>query len=293
MSIDWGNLKEAPSAQAQADAQSNTQQPSPAQQAYATQLANIENEYGLGSIGNAQAEDQYAQDIIAMQQAGRSDPGGNIVMPPGVSGNDFMTLLSTMDNFASSAGYQYYPTASQINSLLRQGASQWNQQQVFQWLGNAEGVSSKMPWASAGMTHTQYDNAQTSLQDTMAQYTGDPNMYGELVSEALQKFGSNSGEAGTWITSQLLNNKKYSENAKTPWLQFGDTYQSWKQYKLQNKQTAVGIYNASGNVTDAQYAQMRAAGYQSRSAETGGAFNMGQQSQPSSLVTSAARSSAR
>lgn len=191
---------------------------------------------------------QYEGDLFKMTTAGRPNEG-QLILPPGVGAGEFANLETNLDLFAASAGYRYYPTAGQITQMLQQGLGTADQQQVFQWLSKVNGVTNAMPWAATGQTKTQYDNQKDTLEAQMAEYTGDPSMYGELLQQAMSRGSS----ASSWLTTQLTTNTKYTKNDKTPWLQYGMTYQSFKQQAAQQAGKIRSIYGT--NATLAQQAE--------------------------------------
>jgi len=224
-----------------------------------------ETQYLLGSGLSSQEQQTYEEDLLNMETAGRQNEG-QIILPPGVGSGEFANLESSVEQFAASAGWRYYPTAGQITQMLQQGLGTAGQQDVFRWLANVNGVAGKMPWAAAGLTQTQYDNQKDTLQAQMAEYTGDPSMYGELLQQALSRGSS----ASSWLTTQLTTNPKYTKNAKTPWLQYGMTYQSFKQ---QAAESAGKIRSAFGaNATLEQQAQFLGAPVQPSSQASGSAI---------------------
>lgn len=234
---------------------------------------------------NQQEIQQYEQDIFNMSTAGRPNDG-QLILPPGVGAGEFATLESNLEQFAASAGWRYYPTSSQVTQMLQQGLGTADQQQVFQWLSKVNGVAAAMPWAATGQTKTQYDNQKDTLQAQLAEYTGDPSMYGELVQQAM----SHGSSASSWLTTQLTTNTAYTKNAKTPWLQYGMTYSSFKQQAAQSAGKIRSIYGA--NATLAQQAEALGAPKEYSSGAAGSAVTTPSTSS-GPLVTPGGRSSVR
>lgn len=226
---------------------------------------------------------KHATGLFYMQTAGRPDVG-SLIFPQGIGGGDFAALESAADAFAASAGWRYYPTSQQFSQMMAAGINGTDKTQVFQWLSRANGVSAKMPWAASGQTKEQWDAQHVELQATMAQYTGDPNTYSELISQAM----SHGSGAGAWLQTQLTTNKSYTQNAKTPWLQYGLTAQEFKNQAAQHKQEIKNKYG--GEATTAQQAEFIGVPPQPR-AQAGSAVNIPSSQGP--LVQPSGQSSIR
>jgi len=249
-------------------------------------LTAAQSQYVFGTGQLTQQEIQTTEeDLFNMVTAGRQNEG-QIILPPGVGAGEFANLESNMEQFAASAGWRYYPTAGQITKMLQQGLGTADQQSVFQWLSKVNGVSKSMPWASSGLTKTQYDNQKDTLQAQIAEYTGDPAMYGELVQQAL----SHGTSGSSWLTTQLTTNTKYTKNAKTPWLQYGMTYSSFKQQTAAKAGEIRSIYGT--NATLEQQAQAIGAPKGYTSGASGSAITTSAAS-TGPLVTPGGRSSVR
>lgn len=181
---------------------------------------------------DAQKYGEYLQQGIDAMQAGAQGDFGITSLPPGTSWADFFNLESSVQQFEASAGSRYTPTSTMMREMLAEGLYNQPSSSIFRWLAAREGVAKTLPWAAAGMTAQGYEDAKSNLEATMADFTGDPNMYSELISQALQMHGT-QGES--WLRTQLTTNEKYTKNAKTPWLQLGKTYQQWQQDKMSHK----------------------------------------------------------
>ena len=220
-----------------------------------------------------QTQQAYETDLIDMATAGGT-PQGTIELPPGVGAAEFAQLQSTLDTFAASAGFRYFPTGNQINALLGQVAgghlNLGDQQAVFQYLAKSQGVAAAMPWAAAGLTKGAYNNQKDSLQQQMAEYTGDPAMYGDLLQQAL----THGSSASSWMQTQLTTNAAYSKNGKTPWLQYNMTAQQFKQQAAQDKQLIASHFGGNASLT--QQAEFLGTGLadQHRSSSGGGAISL-------------------
>lgn len=221
------------------------------QQQYGTPQVNPLTPYAnevarkYGDYLDQQTQVNYTGDLFNMATAGRPD-SSTLVFPNGYGGGDFAGLESAADAFAAQAGWRYYPTATQFSQMMSAGitGNSQNPQQVFQWLSNVNGISGKMPWLSSGLTQTQYQDTRTRAQGMMAQYTGNPNMYSELISQAM----AHGTAADSWLQTQLTTNEKYTKNAQTPWLQYGLTAQQFKNQTAQNRQEITNKYGANATV---------------------------------------------
>lgn len=244
-----------------------------------TDIANTMSGLGVEQWGGVGP--QYAQDVLQMEAAGRTNVG-RITLPPGVGPQDFLTLLSDGEAFAASAGWRYAPTAQMYDQMMQQGLFTADQSAVFQWLARVNGVSDKMPWAAAGLTHTQYNTQKESIADVIGEYAGDRNAFSDLQQQAISNRWSSQH-----VIQELTNNPKYSQTS--PWLKFGMTFQSFKDYKRQNK--ALAAQQFGPNVSDTQFAQMYEEAAQSRR-ESGSAISV-QQGGSNALVSRGAQSQVR
>src|SRR5580700_5712652 len=186
--------------------------------------------YGLAPTTDAQ------QFETEEEEAGAARGGGNPLAGfklPAWAAGDFWAVYSMAETFASNTGWKYLPTPQMILGIIGAGA-QSNPQAVFQYFAKQMKIPATMPWAAYGLNSQQYNQATSNLADSLYSLTGTADFSSAGLAGIYQTALFNG-----WTAQHLQNYIQQNKtlNAKYGYLQYGQNYQQFQNYKIQNADT--------------------------------------------------------
>ena len=220
--------------------------------------------YGMAPTTQAQQFITEEQEAAAARGQSSTQLWAGFKLPPGDAG-DFWQVYSMAETFAANTGWKYLPTPQMILQLIKGG--NYDPQAVFSWMAVRMKIPPTMPWASLGMSSTQYKQATSNLGDSLYSLTGQSSFSAAGISNSVVQNALFNG----WTAQHLQNyiQQNPSLNAKYGYLQYGQNYQQFQNYKIQN---ADALRSRFGHqFTDAQAIQQLAAPTTAFHAQ-GGAF---------------------
>lgn len=154
---------------------------------------------------------------------------------PAKDAGDFWQLYSLAETFASNTGWKYLPSPKQLLAAINAGMATANQLSVFQYFAKQSGVNEqKMPWAGLGMSATQYAQSTANMGDTLYSLTGKSTFedagLGAIADTAMFQ---------NWTSQQIQDyiQKNPTLNKQYGYLQYGQNYTQFQNYKVQNAQS--------------------------------------------------------
>lgn len=194
---------------------------------------------------------QEGQFLADEQDAGRANPsGGNpfqgFHLGKGDSVKDFFALVTLAETFAQNTGWQYFPSARQLQFALEHGFASMDTRAVFHWMAGLSGNPDRFPWANAGMSQTQWQQAGRTLDETVNELTGVDGWDAAGLDPALKAQALANNWGSTELQAHLV--KDPNVMAKYGWLKHEMNYQSFQQYKTTNADQLRERYGT--NVTD-------------------------------------------
>jgi hypothetical protein len=193
-----------------------------------------------------QATAFYGDEFDMMLATGRSGLFKGFYLPEQDSRHDFFALVSSSEQFAAITGQRYYPTPVQLQWGVEHGILSQGDDAVYSWLAGIAGIADAMPWAALGMNRTTYDQTQNNYRDIVEELTGSR----AGADDALVRQATHERWSTTRFRQHLLDDATFQE--KNPHTKWGFTYQSFQQYKRENRQ-AVEQRFGTGAATDANY----------------------------------------
>lgn len=194
--------------------------------------------------------------------SGKSGLFKGFYLPSGDSHIDFYALVSWADQFAAITGNKYYPTPEQLQWGVEHGVVGEGQDAAFRWFSMLAGTTEKMPWAATGMTQQAWNDKQQSYADIVQELAGDRGAAGPTVQQAMRERWSQQRFRET-----LLNDPNFTGGRG--YLKWGYTYDTWQQYKRENRQQTIQRFGPGSDQGDANYLKMLEQPLQSVSASGG------------------------
>lgn len=165
--------------------------------------------------------------------------------------HDFMALVSAAEKFAAVVGWKYFPPASTLKTMAQTTPTGgWDTTQINAMLFNTlpQNVQQQFPGAKYGQSQTQFLQTTATYADTMESYTGQRTVDPALLDQAVRE-----GWSTTQFQNYMVNNAGLQQ--QYGWLKYGQTFQQWKDYKLQQKQEITSRYGADAVNQDIFYLQ--------------------------------------
>ncbi len=202
-----------------------------------------------GSPQMAQWAQQFLTDELDAQKEG--DWYGATLdgfkMPANVGTADWMAVLGLGEKWASLTGYKYMPTGTMLLNLYNNHITDQQQANDFFWGKLSTPLQQQYANARVGMSHTDYQSALSSYQDSLEKLTGNRDaQYGLDVAQAVHDHWS------TQRFDQAIRTN-YSANSQYAYLnpKYGTfDYNTWQQHKLDSRNE---IQNRYGSTSDASY----------------------------------------
>lgn len=201
--------------------------------------------FGIPTPGLSGAEQFFAEEALGAEARGGKyqNPFAGFKLPKQFAG-DFWSFYAMAEQFAANTGFRNLLTPKQLLQGLESGIYLKGQNAVFQWMSTVTGAGKTMPWAPTGMNATQYQQASTNLDETIAEMTGASGWaalgLSQTMKDQILENGWTTNTAA--LTTQLL--KQPGVQSKYGWLQFGMTYRDFQNYQTQNHQALTQRYGA-------------------------------------------------
>ena len=185
--------------------------------------------YGMAPTSQAQ------QFITEEQEAGAARGQGNPLsgwkLPPSMAG-DFWAVYSMAETFAANTGWKFLPTPQMVEDVIRAGQVN-NPQAAFTFFASAMSTTQRaaMPWASLGMSSTQYNQASANLGDSLYALTG-KSTFAEAGLGNLEQTALFNGWTQQHIQNYIQQNPAL--NSKYGYLGYGYNFNTYSAYKTTN-----------------------------------------------------------
>lgn len=204
---------------------------------------------GMNLPLTSQTSDFLVNEEDMAAASGKSGLFKGFFLPSGDSHIDFYALVSWADQFAAITGNKYYPTPEQLQWGVEHGVVSGGQDAAYRWFAGLANVTDKMPWAAQGMTQQAWSDKQQSYADIVQELAGDRGAADSIVQQAMQ---------GRWsqqrFRESLLNDPNFT--ASRGYLKWGYTYDTWQQYKRENRQQTIQRFGPGSDQSDANYLKM-------------------------------------
>ena len=189
--------------------------------------------YGIPDTTQGEQFEQEEQAAWAAQ-GNTGNPFAGWTLPPSEAG-DFWQLYTQAEAFASNTGWQYLPTPTQLTNMIANGMATANSQQVMQYFASLmpQSAQAAMPYASLGMSATQYAQSQENLGDTLYGLTGQSD-FGAAGLGAIEQTALYQNWTSQQLSDYIQQNPALA--SKYGYLAEGYTYQTFQTYKQQNAQ---------------------------------------------------------
>lgn len=165
--------------------------------------------------------------------------------------HDFMALVKQAEAFAAVVGWQYFPPASTLVAMAKATpAGGWDAMQMNAMFYKALPPNAQQwfPGAKYGQSSLQYMQSMNVYRDTVETYTGQRQFDQNILDQAIRE-----GWSTTQFQSYMTNNA--ATQAQYGWLKYGQTFQQWKDYKLQQRNEIISRYGAAAADQDVFYFQ--------------------------------------
>jgi hypothetical protein len=154
---------------------------------------------------------------------------------PAKDAGDFWTLYAAAESFAGNTSWKYLPTPQQLLSMMNSGMANDNTLQLMSYFTKITKVNTTlMPWAPMGLSSTQYSQALANVGDALYETTGQSSFatagLGAIEDQAMLQ-GWSSTQLSDYIQKNPTLNKQYG------YLQYGQNFQQFSQWKSQNAQS--------------------------------------------------------
>lgn len=201
--------------------------------------------YYFGDSANSEDQQFIAEELSAQQSRRGSSPVdvGRAWDPnrpfagigkgalAGIGARDMQELLSVAENWSALVGWKEYPTASELLQLYQSG-QYTDPESAYQWLTDrSPTLKNQFPWAQFGMNKSTYE-AQKSHQTTLfEQLTG-----GTSFAESDLYWAVRQG----WTEADWI--RQLQDRPGMGYLKHGFNYNTWQEYKQQNRNAVVARY---------------------------------------------------